>query len=186
MDEEFGTADFGDVRLNRRCQLLASALGAQCQGSIPVACQSWAEIKAAYRFFAHPEVTLERVLVSHREATCQRIAQEKVVIVAQDTTELDFSGTRVAPHLGPLSYASRLGWLMHLSLALTLDRVCLGVLDTKVWTRDPNDSQKARHRKQTSIADKESLRWIEGYPTRMCDCGSSAGDRHCECGRPRM
>lgn len=163
VDEELGTADFGDVRLNRRCQLLAGALGAQCQGSIPVACQSWAEIKAAYRFFAHPKVTLEKVLVSHQEATCMRIAQEKVVIVAQDTTELDFSGTRVAPHLGPLSYASRLGWLMHLSLALTLDRVCLGVVDTKVWTRDPNDSQKARHRKQTSIADKESLRWIEGY-----------------------
>ena len=42
VDEELGTADFGDVRLNRRCQMLVGALGAQCQGSIPVACQSWA------------------------------------------------------------------------------------------------------------------------------------------------
>jgi hypothetical protein len=173
MESEFGGVDLGDTRLNRRCQLLAATLGAQSQSSIPAACGSWAETKAAYRFFDNPSVTMDSIMSPHQEASRERIAKEKVVILAQDTTELDFTHTRVESHLGTLSWDTRFGWLVHLSLALTPDRVCLGVVEAKVWTRDPNDPSKNCRRKKKPITEKESLRWIEGYK-RACAIADGA------------
>lgn len=163
INDELATVAFGDARLTSRSHALLRRLSAQCQASIPVACQGWAEIKAAYRFFAHPAVTLEAILAAHRDATSARVAPHAVVIVAQDTTELDVTGTRVASQLGVLTQANRHGWLAHLSVVFTPDRVCLGVLAARVWTRDADDPEKKRRRKQTPIAGKESVRWLEGY-----------------------
>lgn len=175
IDTELGGVNLGDSRLNRRCKLLAARLSSQSQSSIPVACQSWSEIKAAYRFFANERVTLDSIILPHQEATKERVAKESVVIVAQDTTEFDFTNTRVAPNLGTLNYNNRVGWLMHLSLALTLDRVSLGIVDSEVWTRTPDDPGKRRRRKEKVIADKESFRWIKAY-RQACAIADAAPD----------
>ncbi|NMQ20566.1 hypothetical protein E4P82_16000, partial [Candidatus Competibacter phosphatis] len=61
----WGGADLGDARLNRRLVRMAERLGAQPNASIPVACNGWAETQAAYRLLAHEAVTWERVLTPH-------------------------------------------------------------------------------------------------------------------------
>lgn len=175
VEQELATVALGDARLARRSQALLRRMSAQCQASLPVACHGWAEIKAAYRFFAHPQVTLGTILAAHRDATVARVAAHPVVIVAQDTTELDLTGTRVAPQLGPLTQTHRHGWLAHLSLAVTPDRVCLGVLAAQVWTRAADDPHKKRRRKQTPFAEKESARWLQGY-THACTLARQAPD----------
>ncbi|MFT8258722.1 MAG: transposase [Candidatus Symbiodolus clandestinus] len=48
---EMGTVELGEQRLNHRVIALLDRLGANAQASIPVACGSWAETKAAYRLF---------------------------------------------------------------------------------------------------------------------------------------
>ena len=53
-------------------------------------------------------------------------------------------------------------------LALTPDRLPLGVVGVKLWTRAPeafaqSAAQKAKQRKAKPIQDKESVRGREGY-----------------------
>ena len=185
--EEFSSLNLGDKRLVDRCRIIMAKLSGQCQASIPVACRGWAEIKAAYRFFENEVVTLASILAPHFSATRARIALEKVVILPQDTTELDVTNKRVAGELGPLSYPNRKGWLAHLSVAFTLDRVCLGVVHAFIWTRDPNEPSKNDQRKKKTISEKESKRWLDGYQT-ACDIALatpdtqiiSVADRECD------
>lgn len=62
---EFGGADFGDERLQRRLEIMARDMYNHPQTNIPQACQSRAKAKAAYRFLDHPETTMEKILEPH-------------------------------------------------------------------------------------------------------------------------
>ena len=102
-------------------------------------------------------------------ATLQRIREQAVVILAQDTTELEV--TRKHERMdgaGPLSDGSRLGFFDHVVLAMTAEKVVLGVVDAKICGADPEDLQKSAKEKRAArrgkaIEDKESGRWLDGY-----------------------
>ena len=69
---------------------------------------------------------------------------------------------------GPLNDAARWGLFVHPLLALTPQRVPLGVVTAKIWSRDAEEfaksqEEKRRARKAKPIEDKESVRWLEGY-----------------------
>jgi hypothetical protein len=110
--EEFKTIELGDPRLNRRAVLLAERLGQKPSASIPNACQSWAETAAAYRFLRNEEVSWDKVLAPHWRASQARMAEHKVVLCIQDTTELDYNGQDITG-LGPLSYEAQRGLYLH-------------------------------------------------------------------------
>src|SRR6185503_7833568 len=120
----------------------------------------------------HPKLDEQDVLRPHHDATLDRVRHCRVVLVAQDTTEIDLTRRheRVAG-AGPLGDASRLGVYLHPLLALTPDRLPLGLIAAELWARDPADlavpqKEKALQRRRTPIEDKESFRWLEGY--RAC------------------
>ena len=165
-------SDFGDRRLDARYQLLLERLGAQPQLSIPAACRGKAEVEAAYRFFDHPRVTPDRLLAPHAAATRRRMADQATVVVAQDTTEIDLTRPeRVVG--GPLAADGRCGFFSHTLLAMTPDGVPLGLLDDRTWSRDPATvGQSKVRRKRQPLAEKESVRWIDGY-RRCCDAARS-------------
>ena len=165
--EELGTVNIGDKRLDRRLSILLDRLGEKPTASIPGACKSWAETIAAYRFFKNDSVRVESILKPHRDATIQRISGQEVVLMIQDTTELDYTGKHDIKDLGCLTYESRKGMLLHSTLAITPQRVCLGVIDGK-FLRDgcePNKTETSPHQ-QRPIEAKESYRWVEGY--KLC------------------
>jgi Transposase Tn5 dimerisation domain/Transposase DNA-binding len=172
--QEMLTANLGDERLNRRAAQLLRRLSHRPEGSVPSAFPSWAETLAAYRFFDNGKVTAEKVLEPHRDATLERIKQFPVVLCVQDTTELDFTGKPRIEGLGPLTYGSALGLYIHPTLALTPDRLCLGVVDHWSWVRDPKEhgGKDRQHRLKRTLEEKESLRWVEGY-RRVCDWQST-------------
>ena len=89
--EEMATADLGDRRLNKRSAKVLEQLGQHPQVSIPAACGGWSETLAAYRFFANPKTSLEKVLAPHYDATLQRLMAAPVVLLAQDSTDDDES-----------------------------------------------------------------------------------------------
>ena len=155
--------DLGDERLNARYRVLLERLGDQPGRSIPAACRGEAEVDAAYRFLGNPKVTPAKLLAPHRAATLRRMAAEAVVVVAQDTTEIDL--TRPARVVGgPLSDDRRCGVLSHTLLALTPTGVPVGVLADRTWARDPDTvGPSAGDRKRKPVADKESVRWVDGY-----------------------
>ena len=89
--EETAGADLGDVRLNKRLGNLLDILAANPNKTIPAACNGWSETIAAYRFFDNELVTPEKILLSHKEASIKRIKEEEVVLIIQDTSEIDYS-----------------------------------------------------------------------------------------------
>src|SRR3990167_7358888 len=97
--DELFNIDLGDERLNKRSVKILDALGGNPVNSIPAACNGYHETKAAYRFFDNAGVTPKKILKPHIDATLKRIAEEKIVLCVQDTTELDFSGQKVNHHL---------------------------------------------------------------------------------------
>src|ERR1700741_465389 len=110
--DERKTADLKDQRLDARLREVLAQLAAHPTASIPAACGGRAEMEAAYRLFDNERATFENILASHLEATQRRMAGQPVVILAQDTTEIDL--TRPAAQVkgvGPLDDGSRVGAL---------------------------------------------------------------------------
>ena len=165
IEHEFETIDLGDERLNNRSRSLLKALSANPQESINAACDGWDESKAAYRLFDNPNVDSRQILAAHRTATLQRIQCESVVCVAQDTTELDYT-THPPEDVGCLNIAERRGLYNHSSIALTPEKLCLGVLEIDLFDRSPASLGLAKDRKSDPIEEKESYRWLQGY--RAC------------------
>ncbi len=164
--EELASIDLGDQRLNRRARKVLGTLGERPNASIPGACGGWDETRAAYNLFAHPKVTMQQVLEPHYQRTEQRLGEHRTVLCVQDTTELDYTGKNDIQGLGPLNYESRKGMYLHPTLAVTPERVALGVLDAWTWTREPGSLGEDKG--ERPIEEKESLRWLEGYQ-RVCE-----------------
>ncbi len=162
-EEELAGVDLGDRRLNARAVRVLGCLGQQPTRSIPGSCQSWAETLAAYRLLEHAKVTPERLLAPHAKATQARMGEYPVVLVVQDSSELDFSGKPSITGLGPLNWESRQGLFVHLSLALTPERLSLGVVEAQFWAPDPQQPHKNATRKQTPIEEKQSGHWLASY-----------------------
>lgn len=166
--EEMKQAELNDKRLNARLAEVLSALGERPTFSIPAACGGYAETTAAYRLFDNPKVTFETVLQPHIERTRERIAEQEIVLLAQDTTELDV--TRPEQQVigaGPMDSDTRRGAYLHLMEAFTTDGTPLGAAWADVQIRDDEQFQqsaeeKRKLRKALPIEEKESFRWLEG------------------------
>jgi hypothetical protein len=63
---------------------------------------------------------------------------------------------------GPLSDEQRTGFFPHVPLAVTPERLPLGVIDAMTWGRDPEDDQKNDPRQTKPIEEQESSRWLWG------------------------
>jgi hypothetical protein len=163
--EEMKTAALPDKRLNVRLQSILDQLASRPTGSIPSACGGYAETAAAYRFFDNDRVTFDDVLQPHIDATRRRIEEQPVVIMVQDTTEVDL--TRPQQQVvgaGPMDGSSRRGIFMHLLHALTPDGTPLGTVRAINWAREekttPCSKLTSHQRIAVPIEQKESHRWI--------------------------
>lgn len=154
--------DLGDERLNRRSLKVLEALATNPQASVNAACSGWSETLAAYRFFNNPAVEPEKILAPHQEATRERIQAQPVVLVIQDTTEFDFT-SHPPKDAGCLDKTYRFGFYDHTSLAVTPERLCLGVVGEEQFDRAPESLGKTNERVNWPIEDKESFRWLSGY-----------------------
>ncbi|MFQ5752806.1 MAG: IS4 family transposase [bacterium] len=162
VSEELSTVNLSDERLDRRAHKILDRVGSKPGISFPAACKGWDETNGAYRFFNNKKVTEQKILSAHKDATLKRMADHKVVLCLQDTTEMDFTGRKLNG-AGPLSIEERIGFFNHVTLAVTPERICLGTLDAHMWARDFDDLNKSGKRKQKPIEEKESYRWLEGY-----------------------
>lgn len=166
--DEFRGAAFKDQRLSKRLLTITEELAEKPTMSIPAATKGRAEMEATYRFFDNDKVSPKAISAPHCEATIERIRKCDVVIMAQDTTELDL--TRPASQVvgtGPLSSESRVGIHYHPLIAFSEQSVALGTVWSKSWVRESIDSEltakeKDKLRRATPIENKESIRWLEG------------------------
>lgn len=157
---EFGAADLGDARRTQRLLTLMGQVAARPGASLPEACGSRGQLKAAYRFFANAAIDPEELWASHIAATYERAAAVPVVLAVQDTTELDWGPESATAGLGPLGAPSHQGLLVHTTIAFTPERLPLGIVAQAVWARDPWTVGQRVTRKQRPIAEKESYKWL--------------------------
>ena len=165
--DEVAGAEFGDKRLDKRFAILLSDLGDRPILSIPAACGGRAEMKAAYRFFDNDKVTFEKVIEPHISQTKERMAAQKVVLLVQDTTEIDLTRPEQEVEGAGELDGPRRGVLLHEMHAFTTEGIPLGTAWAEVLNRTKGVShetpeEKSRKRKQKSIEEKESLRWLSG------------------------
>src|SRR5450631_2880390 len=74
IEKELAASRLPDLRLEKRLRHLVEQLAKGVGRSIPWACQDWAAVKAAYRFFCNGRVSEEHILAGHFLATRERIA----------------------------------------------------------------------------------------------------------------
>src|SRR5277367_2679327 len=136
--EELKTADLKDKRLNDRLREVLSQLAGRPTASIPAACGGSAEMTAAYRLFDNEKATFDNIVQAHADATRKRIAAQPIVVLAQDTSELNLTRPeRKVRGAGPLDGGSRVGALLHVLHSFTLDGTPLGTAHATAWARDP-------------------------------------------------
>jgi hypothetical protein len=165
--DEMETANLQDRRLNNRLRTVLSQLAGQPAASIPAACGGFAEMTAAYRLFDNESVTFDGILKIHADATRRRMAEQAVVLLVQDTTEIDVTRPdQQVVGAGPLDGGARRGALLHLLHAFTPDGTPLGSVQGTPWVRDEEASRCASfsrsQRAATPIEEKESHRWVRG------------------------
>ncbi len=177
---ELETSEIGDARLDARYKIIMNDLSQKPSFSIPTACNSWKDTFAAYRFFANERTDEKSILEPHQDATLKRIQEQKVVLTAQDTTEIDVTRRHEKmAGAGPLSEANRLGFFNHTMLAITSDRIPLGVVHAQIYARDMEEfltnqkdkKNRDKKRKLKPIEEKESYRWLIGYQ-KACEIQS--------------
>lgn len=158
---EFGSAQLGDARRTARLVALARALAERPEASLPQALENRAALKAAYRFFDNFDIPHQQILASHVLSSLERLRGQAVILAVQDTTYLDYSGHPATQGLGPMSGQGGWGLLCHGTLAFTPQRLPLGVLALRTWARDPQQPKRRESRRQRSLQDKESYKWID-------------------------
>jgi Druantia protein DruA/Transposase Tn5 dimerisation domain/Transposase DNA-binding len=169
---DWAEGEFGRCRLSARVTqrliTVARDFYARPQATIPHACNGdTAKINGAYRLFAHQDANIETLLQSHYAATEERIAQRagEVVLVAQDTTSLNYTNLAQTLGLGPIGSTvdGAQGLHLHSSWAMSTQGLPLGFVDAQCWARDAEEFGKKALRHELPIEQKESYRWIKAY-----------------------
>jgi hypothetical protein len=178
IDDELAGCKFADVRLDKRFRTLVERLSEGVGETIPMACQDWANTKAAYRFLSNPRVGEEDILTGHFHSTRDRFrSTDGLVLVLHDTTEFSFRREHPEPigkigivggrrdRTGQAEFYTTCGILMHSSLVVTTEGLPLGISAIKFWSRKDFKGTNALKKKINStrvpIEDKESVRWID-------------------------
>lgn len=166
-ESEFKTVDFGDLRLNRRVIKIVEILGLAPGRTIPQAFQSWGSIKACYNFFSNGLVSEKKIIAPHIKQTIERMKEYPVVLLPNDTSELDYNSKGAMEGKERITNTKKGLWL-HPTIAVTPQRVMLGIVDINFWKRKLEINLKGSEQNKLPIEDKESYRWLESY-RRSCE-----------------
>jgi hypothetical protein len=177
--DELKGCRFQDARHGRRLRCMLEQFSNRIGGSIPFACQDWANTKAAYRLLSSDRVTEHAILAGHYEATRDRsLGDDAPLLILHDTTTFTYNRTDVAAvgithrsftrkdRDGRPQHSVVCGLQMHSSMVVTPEGLPLGLASIHFWTRDRFKGCTAMKRKinptRVPIEEKESRRWLDG------------------------
>lgn len=158
--EEMAGVDLGDKRLNRRVVGMLSSRWARPHHSFYRSFSSLQQTKGAYELLENRrgQITLGSLLGPHQQQTARRMAAERVVLLAQDTTALSYNSLLQTTGLGCIGERHSRGLFLHSLLAFRLDGIPLGTAWAELWARAPESDTAQRN--EQSCDEKESGRWI--------------------------
>lgn len=172
IEEDFARIDFKDNRLVQRFKNILCEFIKKAQSNIASTFDSWASIKACYRFFDNVKVKAEIILKEHIKSSVSRInAINEPIIVVHDTSYIDYKNRKKSEDLDRVFSSKKgrdgcFGLILHNSLAITKEGVPLGLLNQQFTRRETIlHSDRKMPTKQyvhtKPIEEKESYRWIE-------------------------
>jgi hypothetical protein len=160
----------GDVRLDSRGAWFIDRIVATHSLVLKTVGGDRAGEAAINRYLGNDEVAPATILAPAIARTA-KAAEGRRVVVAQDTTEVNFAGrARRRKGLGPGGDGGSPGFFIHPQIVIEADEeAVIGIAGAEIWTRDPGTT--GDHRKRPA-EDKESRRWLTGAQT--------AADAHVE------
>ncbi len=160
-EQTFGQARLGDLRRTRRAVKAACAMVRDPAASLPQQHQTWKDLKAVYRLLDEPEVTFEALMQPHWQQTRCCLQREAVVLLVQDTTEIDLSTHACMTGLGQIGNATGRGFLLQTVLAVVPQtQAVLGCLAQRPFLRVPAPKSEQRYQRRHR-ANRETDVWMQ-------------------------
>lgn len=123
--------------------------------------------KGLYRLIDSPyeEVSFSSMISGSKKSTYRRMMSEKLVLLLQDDTSLNYTSKPETKGLGPISKnqtgAVSQGFLLHTTLAVTPQGVPLGIANATCYARSPKKTLRQGKAKPVPLEKRESFNWIE-------------------------
>ncbi len=169
-ENEFGGAPLGDIRLSRRLIEIAEGKAEKPGRNYSEAAGGQrSKIKAYYRLIDKADdsaVTMDNILLPHRQRTVQRMKGQKTVLCIQDGSDLNYNNLDKCEGLGVIgtnqTKAQSRGLHLHSMIAVTTEGLPLGVLRAQCSAPEGKDKEDTRKTWAIPIEEKETFYWIEG------------------------
>jgi Transposase DNA-binding/Transposase Tn5 dimerisation domain len=174
-------ADFPDERLNTRFGLIVQTLADKPFDSFPQACGKPSQAQALYRFLENKRLEVEHFLQPFTDATLDACRGCPTILAIQDSSSANYATLRQTKGLGKLNDSEALGLHFHSTIAAQPDGVVRGLLHQTHWCRSVEDAPCAGQRKDKPIADKESVKWLDGIEAAEAALDNLPADQ-----RPRL
>src|SRR5713226_147887 len=159
-ERTFGGVQLHDMRRTRRAVQAASNLAENPLGSLPAQMHSWKETKALYRLLDEPDVTFAALMQPHFQQTRQQATCSAVVLLVQDTTDIDLSHRRKISGVGQIGNERGRGFFVQTVLAVRpQSREVLGCMAQEPFVRIPAPDGEQRHQR-LKREERESDVWI--------------------------
>jgi hypothetical protein len=178
-EHHFADAQLGDRRRTRRLMHSAANIAAHPEKSFTQVFD-WNDLRGFYRLCDEPDVSHQAILQPHCQRTRQAIAEQPLVLILHDTTELDFTTHPALGGVGPIGDGNGKGFLQHNSLAvLPQPRQVIGLTHQQLHKRPPKAPRQSSY--QRKQRQRESALWLEGIAAAgqappTC-CWVDVGDR---------
>lgn len=158
--QQFGECDLGDERRTKRLVSVAAQMAQRPDGTTPVQTETWGKCKASYRLFNTDDVSFHKITAPHYKLTRQA-ASAPVMLLINDTTELDFGRHRKVADLGPTGNGGGLGFFLHSCLVVEPESGTVeGLAGQRIFYRKPKVGKKKPHgNTRRRAADRESAVW---------------------------
>ena len=159
-ERTFGGVRLHDLRRTKRAVQAASKLAENPLGSLPAQMQTWKETKALYRRLPKPDVTCAALMQPHLQQTREQANASPVVLLVQDTTDIDLSHRRKISGVGQIGNERGRGFFVQTVLAVRPQtREVLGRMAQEPFVRipAPEGEQRSQRRKRQ---ERETDVWI--------------------------
>src|SRR6266702_2700133 len=159
-EQTFGGVQLHDRRRTRRTVQAASSLAENPLGSLPAQMHTWKETKALYRLLDEPDVTFAALMHPHFQQTRQQANASAVVLLVQDTTDIDLSHRRKISGVGQIGNERGRVFFVQTVLAVRpQSREVLGCMAQEPFVRIPAPDGEQRHQR-LKREERESDVWI--------------------------
>lgn len=116
--ETFGPSKRKDIRRTGRAIQVGSLMAKNPSGSLPAQMHTWKGTVALYRLLDEEDVTFEALMQPHGEHTREQSEAQPVVLLVQDTTDVDLTPHPKTSGVGEIGNGGGRGLFLQTVLAL--------------------------------------------------------------------